>query len=138
MFKLGYHTRGAILPGPHLLMTRLAAKQSHYCGLFLPQPTPRHRHRGRQPSRERWILEKCGGGESKKGKQETARQNPEKNKKREKLMGRTLFIDPFIYRSSVMHTNLHFISLSARHDVSRVSRVSFYTFPCLCCQHAVR
>lgn len=104
MFKLGYHTRGAILSGPHLLMTRLAAKQSHYCGLFLPQPTPRNRLRGRQPSREIEIDAEKGreGGRCslKKKKREevireTAMKNPEKKKKRgKKLMGYTLFIDP--------------------------------------------
>ena len=83
MFKLGYHTRGAILSGPHLLMTRLAAKQSHYCGLFLPQPTPRLRHRGRQPSRERerdgWRRRREGGIVGKKKKKK--KKNPEKEGK---------------------------------------------------------
>lgn len=95
MFKLGYHTRGAILSGPHLLMTRLAAKQSHYCGLFLPQPTPRLRHRGRQPSRER-EREMDGGDGGREGgivkKKKKGRRRTQK--KREKLMGYTGFIDP--------------------------------------------
>lgn len=104
MFKLGYHTRGAILSGPHLLMTRLAAKQSHYCGLFLPQPTPRNRLRGRQPSREREIDAEKGreGGrysfkKKKKRRSDTRNSNeePRKEEKRgKKLMGYTLFIDP--------------------------------------------
>lgn len=133
MFKLGYHTRGAILSGPHLLMTRLAAKQSHYCGLFLPQPTPRLRHRGRQPSRERerdgWRRRREGGIVGKKKRRRT-------QKKREKLMGYTCF-----YRSHPKHLfidhhiNLHFIFLSACHDVSHVN---FYIFCCLRCQHTVR
>lgn len=135
MFKLGYHTRGAILSGPHLLMTRLAAKQSHYCGLFLPQPTPRLRHRGRQPSRERerdgWRRWREGGIVKKKKKRK--KKNPEKEGKTNgvhrlyRSHPKHLFIDH--------HINLDFIFLSACHDVSHVN---FYIFCCLRCQHTVR
>lgn len=108
MFKLGYHTRGAILPGPHLLMTRLAAKQSHYCGLFLPQPTPRHRHRGRQPSSEREREGDAGEGEREGGVvkkrereqviQEIERHSPERKKRGEITNGVHI-----LYRSCPNH-----------------------------------
>lgn len=66
MFKLGYHTRGAVLQGPHLLMTRLAAKQSHYCGLFSRQPTSQTQKQRKRDGDTSWLK---GAGESRAGKE---------------------------------------------------------------------